>query len=604
MLKSLFSQLLRKRPELALYQEGLTAALAYETAGRLGEAEALYRRLDGEGQRADIMRLLGNNLQRQGKMLEALVPLQQAAALEPASPDAHFLLASVLYALGRSADAACSYERALQLRPNFVEAMTNLGTVLKDAGRPEEAERWYRSALGLRPQHWQTANNLARVLHEEGRIEEAIGYYRSAFEANPDFVDAHSNYIYWLNFDPAYEPEQIFDAHVEWARRHAEPLPRLATRHASEPLPERRLRVGYVSPNFKEHAVACFFESTLACHDPSEVDVHCYSDVEAPDEGTERLRTLAHHWHETAGLADEQFARKVMKDGIDVLVDLSGHTQGNRLLAFARKPAPVQITWNGYANTTGISAMDYRITDAITDPPGVTDRLHTEHLIRMPHVYMVFTRPFQSPQVNRPPVESAGHLTFGSFNAVTKITSQVAALWSRVLLALPGARLLIATVPSAAARERLCGIFEGYGIRDDRIEFYPRLPKDEFLRLHHRADIALDPFPFNGTTTTCHSLWMGLPVVTLAGTTHVARVGASMLTNIGLSEFVAKSEEQYADIALRLALDPPRLAELRSNLRERMLASPLMDAVSFAHALESRYREAWRIWCAGASTSK
>ena len=598
LLKSLLSQLKKKPRTRGDDREALLPqALADETAGRLAEAESTYRRLIEREPEPDLLQLLGSNLARQGKSGEALQFLEHAAALAPQSVEARYNLATALAAASRRDDAVRHYEQVLALRPDFGEAMNNLANLLKEIGRADEAERWYRRALELTPDSWEAANNLARLLHVEGRIPEALAFYQRVCRLKPDFVDAHTNYIYWLNFDAAHRPEAIFEAHLQWAKAHAEPLRRQGTPHRNEAVPDRRLRIGYVSPNFKDHAAAFFFESTLACHDTTRFEIHCYSDVKAPDEYTARMRDLSLHWHETAALSDEDFATRIAQDRIDILVDLTGHTEGNRLLAFARKPAPVQVTWNGYANTTGMSAMDYRITDVIADPPGVTDALHTEKLIRMPHAYMVFTAPHDSPPVSELPAAANGCVTFGSFNAITKITPQVVSLWARILKALPSARLLIATLPSDAARRRLHAIFEQSGVASDRIETCFRIPKNDFLALHHRADIALDPFPFNGTTTTCHSLWMGLPVVTLAGTTHVSRVGASMLTNVGLPELVASHEDRYVQIAVGLARDVARLHALRSTLRERMRASHLMDAPSFTRELETQLRTIWRAWC-------
>jgi predicted O-linked N-acetylglucosamine transferase (SPINDLY family) len=319
------------------------------------------------------------------------------------------------------------------------------------------------------------------------------------------------------------------------------------------------------------------------------------------DDTTARIRKLCGQWRRSADLSDQQLADAVAGDAIDILVDLSGHTEGNRLLAFARKPAPVQVTWNGYANTTGMSAIDYRITDSLADPPGMTDALHTEELLRMPDVYMVFTPPGRSPDVNELPAARRGHVTFGSFNTITKLTPEVAAVWGRILRALPGSRLLVAALPNAKARERVLALFASEGVDPARLDMRGRLPRNEFLALHNEVDVALDPFPFAGTTTTCHSLWMGVPVVTLAGQTHVARVGVSFLTNAGLPELVASSADGYVDIAVDLARDTPRLVELRRTLRRRMLESRLTDAPTFTRHLEAAYRRIWQDWCVRSS---
>ena len=581
-------------------EESLRRALDYQKSGRLAEAETVYRAIltqrvsDPE---PDVMHLLASNLVQQRRHSEAVALLERVTALQPQCMEAYYNLAGALNALGKYDQAARCFERVLELKPNFAEAMNNQGNTLKSAGRLDEAERSYRGALDLRPEFAEAVYNLGNLLHLEGRMPEAIECYRRAFRLKPSFVTAHSNFVYALNFDPGYAPREVFQAHREWARAHAEALPRLVAQHANDRSVDRRLRIGYVSPNFRDHAVAYFFEPVLACHDAGQFQIFCYSDVVQEDGFTTRLRQYGAQWRECAQLTDAALAETIVRDKIDILIDLSGHTERHRLLVFARKPAPVQVTWNGYANTTGMSAMDYRITDALADPPGMTEDLHTEQLIRMPDSYMVIRPPEHSPAVNDLPAERAGSLTFGSFNALSKIGPEVVRTWSRILTAVPGSRLLMAAVPAGLIRDRIFDLFSVNGIERARLELCGRLPSEEFLALHLKADIALDPFPFSGTTTTCHSLWMGLPVVTLAGKSHVSRVGASMLTNIGLADLIATSNDDYVNIASGLATDLQRLKALRRGLRDRMLNSPLTDARRFTRHLESRLRQIWASWC-------
>jgi protein O-GlcNAc transferase len=603
-LKSLLEQLFRSQREVASpvmpVEEQLRCALDYQKSGRLAEAEAIYRAILAAGVRvpeADVMHLLASNLVRQRRPSEAVALLERVTSLQPHCMEAYYNLAGALNALGKYDQAALCFDRVLELKPNFVEAMNNQGNTLKSAGRLDEAEHSYSRALELRPDFAEAVYNLGNLLHLEGRMTEAIECYRRAFTLKPSFVTAHSNFVYALNFDPAYAPYEVFQAHLEWARVHAEALPRLIAQHANERSVDRRLRIGYVSPNFRDHAAAYFFEPVLACHDAKQFQIFCYSDVLQEDAYTARLRQYGAQWRECAQLTDDLLAETILRDKIDILIDLSGHTERHRLLVFARKPAPVQVTWNGYANTTGMSAMDYRITDALADLPGMTEHLHTERLIRMPDIYMVFRPPEDGPAVNDLPATQSGNLTFGSFNAVSKITPQVAHVWSRILMAVPGARLLIATVPVGRARDRIFDLFSANGVEPSRLELCGRLQSYEFLALHHKADIALDPFPFSGTTTTCHSLWMGLPVVTLAGKSHVSRVGVSMLTNIGLASMIATSADEYVDIASELANDLVNLRALRRGLRERMLNSPLTNAKRYTRHLEQSFRHIWADWC-------
>ena len=573
-------------------------ALDLQAHARWTDAEQILRTgLRSRGRNADLLHLLATNLMAQGNNRDAIPHLLQVLDLQPGRVEAHFHLAQAQSALGDDILAEQGYARALALKPDFVEAMSNLANVQRSAGQVENAERWLRRALELKPDFAEAAYNLGRLLQAEGRIPEALQCHRRAFTANPSLGDAHTNYLYWLNFDPAYTPEEVFEAHTQWARIHAEPLMPRPLVFTNPRALDRTLRVGYVSPNFKDHAAAYFFVSTLEHHDLSRLHAICYSDTTQVDRFTERICKASAEWRETAQLSDAELADLVRQDRIDILVDLSGHTEGNRLLAFARKPAPLQVTWNGYANTTGMPAMDYRITDALADPPGLTEHLHTERLLRMPDVYMAFEPPDAAPEVNPLPALENGHVTFGSFNAITKLTPQVVQAWSRILRRLPAARLLLATVPSETSRIRILAMFARNGVDDRRIDVHGWLSRTDFLALHQRADIALDPFPFHGTTTTCHSLWMGLPVVTLAGQSHVSRVGVSMLSSVGLPELIALSEDQYIEAAVQLAQNQNALRQIRLTLRQRMAKSPLTDARRFAGHLEIAFQEIWTEWC-------
>lgn len=576
----------------------LEEGIAYQQNGRYAEAEAAYRAvLQAAPEDLEGLHLLGSALQLQGKLDEAASVLQKLVSLNPGIPEAHFSLGCILHAQGRFAGAAEKFATALELRPDFAEACSNRGNALKALGRTDDAEDCYRQALQLRPEFAEAHYNLGNVLHEQGRLDEAVTAYRAALRTRPDFSDAHSNLVYALNFLPRYDPESIFKAHLEWGAAHGDPLRKFMQPHANPCGEGRPVRIGYVSPNFRNHAVAYFFEPVLTHHDRDRFAIVCYSDVVRPDEVTRRLRRYQSTWRDIAGRADEEVADMIRADAIDILVDLSGHTDHNRLSLFARKPAPVQVTWNGYANTTGLSTIDYRVTDAFADPPGMTERYHTEKLVRLPEIYMCIQPPVDAPAVNHLPALESRHLTFGSFNAASKITSQVVALWARILKAVPGSRLIMAAVSPGRAQRRILDLFSHEEIERDRLELHGRLPFSEFLYLHHRADIALDPFPFHGTTTTCHTLWMGLPVITLAGATHVSRVGVSFLSNVGLSDLIAQSPDDYIRIATGLAGDLERLQKLRDGLRQRMIDSPLTDAPRLTRHLEQAYLGMWKNWC-------
>lgn len=613
--------------------ERLRFGLAREQQGDVVGAEQAYRSiLEGQPEHPAALHLLGHVLTLQGKTGEALPVLSRAAALMPDDADVQFnlayalrrdgrlpaaeealrravttrpkfvaawlSLAGVMTDLDRLDNAEDCFQRALALEPGFAEAHYNYGNLLyQKLSRLDEAEECFHRALALEPSFAEAHYDYGNLLQREGRIGEAVARYRAAIDLKPDFMRAHSNLVYSLNFSDEFSPEEVFGEHLEWARRHAEPLTAAARPHSAPRTTGRALRVGYVSANFRDHAVTYFFESTLAHHDSQRVAAYCYSDVKRPDSHTDRLRSWASVWRDIAGEDDQSVAELVRRDGIDILVDLTGHTDDHRLLAFARRPAPVQVTWNGYANTTGMSAIDYRITDALADPPGMTEHLHSEKLARLPEIYMAFTPPAASPDVSAAPVMEAGHITFGSLNALSKITPQVIRVWSDILKCIPDARLLMLTVPAGRTRERLARDFASQGVSAERLEFIPRLPFQQFLAAHSRVDIALDPFPFSGTTTTCQTLWMGVPVVTLAGRSHVSRVGVTMLTNVGLGECVAQDEDDYVRTASALATDLPRLREIRGELRGRMLSSPLADGKRLARFLEDAYRKMWEDYC-------
>lgn len=565
-------------------------------------AEQAYRSvLERQPEHPAALHLLGHVLSLQGKTGEALPVLARAAALMPDDADVHFNLAHALQGDGRLSAAEDTLRRALAVRPDFVAAWLRLAGVMTDLDRLDEAEQCFHRALELEPGFAEAHYNYGNLLHREGRIAEAIKHYRAAVDRQPGFVRAHSNLVYALNFSDEFSPEEVFSEHLAWARRHAEPLAGAARAHSNPRTTGRALRVGYMSANFRDHAVTYFFESTLAHHDSRRVLTYCYSDVERPDACTERLRRSARVWRDIAGHDDDSVAELVRQDGIDILVDLTGHTDNHRLLVFARKPAPVQVTWNGYANTTGMSAIDYRITDALADPPGMTEHLHSEKLARLPEIYMAFVPPAASPAVSDAPVMEAGFVTLGSLNALSKVTPRVIRVWSDILLRLPGARLLIFTVPAGATRDRLAREFAAHGVSAERLELVPKLPVPQFLAAHSRVDIALDPFPFSGTTTTCQTLWMGVPVVTLAGRSHVSRVGVTMLTSVGLEQCVAQDEDHYISTVVAMARNRSRLQELRSGLRARMLSSPLTDGERLARFLEDAYAKMWEDYCHGSA---
>ena len=578
-------------------KDRLAAGMKCQNEGLLDKAEEIYRSvLAVEPGQVDALFLLGHVLKLQNRTEEAIAIFSRLTELAPQDPVARFSLATALLAQTRLTEAAQALREALRLKPDMLAALNNLTDILMALGQADEAEECYRRILQLTPNSEEAHFKYGNFLVLLGRIDEAIANLRRAIEINPELMSAYSNLLFAMNYSADCLPEALFREHLEWDRRYAAPLLRAASPHRNSPATGRKLRIGYVSAHFRDHAVSYFFESTLKYHNYDRFEVFCYSDVLKPDAFTERMRGYPSVWRDIASQDDATVARLVESDGIDILVDLSGHTDV-RLLVFARKPAPVQVTWNGYPNTTGMAAMDYRITDAYADPPGMTEHLHTEKLVRLPEIYMAYEQPHASPPVVPPPSLSKGYVTFGSFNTLPKIGPQVIAVWARILKELPAARLVMLTVPEGGARTRLAQAFAAHGIGPERLELIARLPSWQFMEAHQQVDIALDPFPYNGTTTTCQTLWMGVPVIALAGGTHVSRVGVSMLSNLGLQRLIARDRQEYVSLAVSLAKNRGELAALRAGLRERMLASPLTDGARLTGFLEAAYVKMWGDYC-------
>jgi len=360
---------------------------------------------------------------------------------------------------------------------------------------------------------------------------------------------------------------------------------------------DRKLRIGYVSPDFRRHSVAWFFEPLLRAHDRERFEVHCYYNNLAEDDATARIRSEADGFRPIYGEPPATVADWIAEDGIDILVDLAGHTGDNRLMLFGLKPAPVQMTWLGYPGTTGVETIDYRLTDARADPPGAADEYSSETLIRLPDCFHCYGPMPEAPEPTAGSATEPGAVTFGSFNNITKVTPELVGLWSRLLRELPDSRLLLKAkgLQDPTTRGRYEALFAAEGIGSDRLELIGFLEDSrDHLALYGRVDVALDTMPYNGTTTTCEALWMGVPVVTAAGETHAARVGVSLLTAAGAPELIAPDEDGYVALAKALACDLERLRSLRAGLRQRMAASPLTDAPRFTRAVEQAMSNAWR----------
>jgi predicted O-linked N-acetylglucosamine transferase (SPINDLY family) len=585
-------------PELSAASYNLGCALD----SLAGPAQALPHFQTAAARRPDWWQArsnLGFALARLGRMAEAAVELTAAAALNPGDAGLRNNLGLALTALGRGEEAHASFLEAIRLDPGYPEAHSNLAVLFERYGRTTESIFSSMEALRLRPDYPEAHHNLANAFKSQGRHDEALTHYREALRLKPDYPEAHSALLFTLCYPAALSPEQLFAEHAAFGAAHSFP----AAPHDNDPDPQRALRIGYISADLRDHAVARFIEPVLKHHDRSRFLICCYSNVSVPDATSTRLMGLAGRFVNLAGMPDHEAAALIRRDRIDILVDLSGHTAGNRLTLFARKPAPVQVTWLGYPQTTGLNAMDYRITDAVSDPPGESERFHTERLLRLPDTFSCFAPPAEAPPVGVLPALSRSAISFGSFNNPAKITQETVELWAGALRLVTGSRMLIKgyALADAGSRARLLGLFEAQGIDAGRLELRGNTAGyREHLQLYGAVDIALDCYPYNGTTTTCEALWMGVPVVTLAGRSHRSRVGAALLQSVGLSSLVADSPQNFPGLAAALAQDLERLARLRGALRQRMAGSPLTDGAGFTGHLEAAYRAIWQNWCAKA----
>lgn len=546
------------------HHKALQSAIEHHRAGRLGEARAICQQLlQAKPDHHRALHLLGLIAEQQGNCQGALELLKRAVQISPSNAACYHNLGSVYNSLKRPDDALACYEKALALQPNDAETINNLGHTHKDHGNIDAARASYLQAIAIRP----------------------------------DYVEAYNNWLMISHYLENMPLDARLSEHLKFAERFEAPLKSRWRPHPNSRDPSRRLKIGYVSPDFRNHAVAYFIEPVIAHHDKLQFEVFCYYNHVRHDSFTDLIRAAADHWLPCQYLSDDQLAERIRADGIDILVDLAGHTSLNRLLVFARKPAPVQVTYLGYVDTTGLSAMDYRLTHADADPPG-NDAYYSEKLYRLPGNFWWCYRPRPNmPDVSPPPVLTNGYVTFGSTNTFPKLSSEALALWAEVLRAVPDARLLVAAVPEGSARGAFLERFATQGIDTQRLIIHDRMPAVDFWSLHRHLDIVLDPFPHNGGTTTCDAMWLGVPVVSLTGQAFVSRMGHALLKNIGLPELAAANKQEYVDIAVRLANDTERLKTLRSGMRARLLASGLCDAAGFTHHLEAAYREMWRGWC-------
>jgi protein O-GlcNAc transferase len=541
---------------------------------------------------ADALNALGNATMEMGEPDAAASLFERAIAANPAFADPHNNLGVALERANRRLDAIDSFRRALKIDSGFLAAAYNLAGALLLERNLDEAIELYRQVVEQAPNLTGALDNLGTALKDIGNLDAAIDSYRKALKTAPDAAIA-SNLLYATNFHSGFGARAIRAEHEEFHRVYCAPLTGQIHSRTNHRDPNRRLRIGYVSPDFRDHCQANFTIPLLSNHDHVAFEIFCYSSVIAPDATTLRIKEFADVWRDIAALTDEQAAALIGQDEIDILVDLTMHMDRNRLLVFARKPAPVQVTWLAYPGTTGLKTIDYRLSDAYLDPPGEHDAAYTENTIHLRDTFWCYDPLTDRPLVNDLPALSNGYLTFGCLNNFCKITDVTIGLWAKVLGHIPTSRLIVRT-PRGSARLKLLTELQSRGIRGDRIEPIDSLPRLPYLNAYNRFDLCLDTFPYTGHTTTLDSLWMGVPPITMSGQTAVSRGGLSLLSNVGLQRFVAQTPEQLVGIAESISADLPGLAELRGGLRARMQSSPLMDAPRFARSIESAYRTIWR----------
>jgi protein O-GlcNAc transferase len=601
---------------------------ALEDRGEVASAFALYQRaVDAAPDSWRAWLNLGNAHRGLGQFADAASAYREAIEIEGKSAAAHQNLGSVLLEIGDMASAAAAFREALRFKPDAVEAWIGLGTALEPSA-PAEAIAAYEKAQTLAPNHPATGAMLARLylgkgdeqaamrtldamlrrdprnvaaLRARGDIEKDLGHgaaaasaYREAVAIDPN-PGAWSAYLFALNLDETADAAAILAEHVRFGSTLAMRVPRMHRREARDP--RRMLRVGYVSPDFRRHSVACFIEPLLRHHDRSAIEVHCYYNHATSDEITERFIGLSDRWHVIASLDDATVAKQIADDGIDILVDLAGHTQGGRLGVFARKPSPLQFTWLGYLCTTGVDAIDYRICDAQTDPPGIAERWQVEGPARVPDSQWCYQPQATLTAPSSLPFLGCGHWTFGSFNQVSKLNPSLLARWAMLLTEIPNSHLRLFGVTSPAFEANTRAIFEAHGIARSRVDFVGRLPIDRYFLAYADVDIALDTSPYNGATTTCDALIMGVPVLAVAGDRAVSRSGVSLLRAIGLDDWIAPSTDALTATVRRQLDDVEALARLRASLPERMRASALMDGARFTRGIETIYRNTWTERC-------
>ena len=585
-----------------LYREAVAAAPGYART-HLNLGVLLAAQGDSEGAVASYEAVLaidphhpfgnynyGRLLYLRGDLTRALTLLREALEARPEFPQALVLLASVLDDLGETEEAVDVSLSALGLQPDNPGIWLNHGIMQRKLGRLDDAEEAVRRVLDIDPRDVNALGLLSYVLRDHGMATEALEPLRAAIASGPDNLALRSDELLLLNFEEGLAASDLFARHMEFGKRVEALAPARFDRYPGKQDAKRRIRVGYVSGDFRIHPVTLFMLPVLEHHDRAAFEIFCYSSGTKSDHMTARVRGLADHWLDAATMSDRELADAIHADAIDILVDLTGHSAHSRLAVFSQRPAPVQAAWLGYLNTTGLSAIDYRLVDHRTDPEGSSQPLHTEKLVMLPESQWCYRPMLDAGAPSAAPLEANGYVTFGSFNSALKISNAMCRRWGQLLSRVPGSRLRVADIDSERKMAAITAEIERAGVSADRIEFIARVDLDEYFGLFSDVDIALDTFPYGGGTTTFDALWMGVPVVTAMGSTPVSRSASSILAAFGLDDWVAPSVEDFVDVAVKRATDHQAIVALRRALRQRIVDSPLTDAARFVRDLETAYR--------------
>jgi predicted O-linked N-acetylglucosamine transferase (SPINDLY family) len=590
-----FSTAIEMTPDYAEAYNNLGNALYLQ--GDLDAAIGAYQRATNlRPDLADTYVNLANVLERRGRLEEALKVHLQVVHMKPDYAPAHRSVGDGYHRLGMHAESVAAYRKATELDPNDVSSFNSLGHVLLGMWDLDGAIAAYQRVLQLDPKSYKACSNLGFALNLEGRLDEALARFDQAQAMDPTNAAIGSNRVYLLTFHPGYDAAAQSAELRKWNQTFAAQFKDRILPFENDRNSHRRLKIGYVSPDLRFHVVGQNMLPLLTAHDHQNFEIHCYSSAARNDPATDMIRPLADVWHDVAQKSDEELAALIRQDQIDILVDLTLHMSHNRLLVFARKPAPVQVTYLGYCGSTGLETMDYRFSDFHLDPADAQLSLYSEQTVHLPETYWCYTPAGKTTEPTPPPSVANGYITFGCLNNFSKVSAPALDLWAQVLAAIPKSRLIL-HAPQGAFRQDVLKRFTNRVVEADRVEFVPRQLWPAYIETLARIDIALDPIPYGGGITTCDALWMGVPVITLSGETAVGRGGRSILTNVGLPELICRRPKQFIQTAITLSQSQDRLIELRTTLRKKMQTSPLMNGKRFAKNVEAAYRTIWKNWC-------